>query len=472
MIPKRIQPVSWFRDMPTSHLLGVSSKGLEKQVLRKIAAQEFPGVTIRPEKGHSFVHLITLGAGETFGPNANADYFNEKTANFYFFLPKKNYTLADGLVKYHSTFTKYGAVYREHNNSRKGGTPQGTIVAEMYNQPMHRGELIVKLPDSIWGDDIQKIANGEPVWWSMGAGVPFDLCGLCGNKASTRSAYCEHLKYNKLAITKEGYQIFAINDQPHFHDISRVIIPADRIAGTLRKVASGAVADFEEDVSKLWLPIDLINKIANRREADRATILDKLANIEKRILLEGKTPEETNLSQAAACPVDEDLVTQKLQGIPLEKLISLLNSRKMMLPPRVFMRIVMHKPTEEIPGLAEMPESLGSIFSDLRSGDISELLSDGSYMPGYSSPDRGTAGRVEELEDSLSLETEPVRRRIVIIAIRGGAGNQMQKKASSTRSVQSKILAKEYAKYQLSFLANAGSDDLVHLTALYNSAVV
>ena len=213
MISKRFIPTSWFRDMPTAHLLKIHSKGVDwnqAQFLQKQANSSMVmSCDVSPVPGHSFVHLITMGAGEFYGANNNADYFNEKRASFE--VPehhshggKQEIQLQDGLEKYHRTFMKFGAVYREHNNSKKGGPELGSIHSEWYNPAMHRGELIVKLANDTWAEELQKLARGEPVTWSMGCGVPYDICSICANQARTKKDYCNHLTYQKMSLSKEG----------------------------------------------------------------------------------------------------------------------------------------------------------------------------------------------------------------------------------------------------------------------------
>lgn len=464
MIPKRIQPTHWFPDRPISQLLQVHSHGIERSQLQKIASSEaIKCLDIRPEPGYSFVHVISVAAGEVYGTNNNGDYFNEKCAEFVFPEPigARSRMLDGGLKAYHSTFKKYGGVYRNHQNSKKGFEPQGDVYAEAYNDPMHRGELILKLANDPWAESIQKLATGQHVWWSMGTSVPYDICGMCGNQARNRTEYCRHLRYDMLGLNKEGYQNFAINDTPTFHDISHVVVPAERICFTLDKVASGLT--IEEDISRSWIPVDVMNRVASRTEANRYDILHKLAKIEKRILAEGMTPDEESVS-SAFCPCDEDAMVNKLQGYPLENLLNATTKYSILIPPRAFIRLVVKKPVSEIKGLVGMPDAVRNVFSDFREhGNPEELLSDGSYLPGCGYP--GSVNEVVgNLEESLSLKAEPLRRRIVVIAIRG---QKPLLKQASQPGAEARILAREYAKYQLSFLASA-PDDYVHLTALHN----
>lgn len=474
MIPKRIIPSGWFGDRPTTTMLNVYSKGFDRGQLQKIAADDFVfTVDVRPEKGYSFLHVITTGALETYGANNNADAFNKNAYEFRC-ANGKALQLGGGLEEYHNTFMKHGAVYRNHNNSKKGGIPQGNIIAETVNPVMNRGELIIKVANDNWHDDLEKLASGGMLWFSMGCGVPFDLCSICGNKAPSRQQYCEHLRYDPCGLDKEGHMVFAINDQPYFHDISEVgNNPADRIAGTLQKVAkeSRGIPFVEEDVSRLWVPLSVVNKIASRTERDRLNILDKLAKIEKRIAVDGMSPAECDLTDGFE-EGNTDEIEAKCGKIPLDQLISVLNSEKMMLPPKAFVRIVMKRPLEEIAGLEDLPDAIKDIFSQLKEdGDAEEILDDGSYEPSLHQPARTVASPVKELSDRLSIEDEPVRKRIVIIAIRGGKPER-QKTAvmQKTASPEARILAKEYAKYQLSFLAAGSNERLLHTVAIHNQA--
>ena len=480
MISKSILPSSWFKDYPASHLIDVHSRGVDKMQMAKIAASDYVmHMDIKPEKGKSFVHLITTGAGEYYGPNNNADFFNEKEGTVE--IPhhhktggRKSKSLDGGLSKFHSTFSKYGGVYREHHNSRKGAKSLGDVVLEAYNPAMHRGELVVKLDNEKWASSLNKLASNVPVLFSMGCGVPFDICSVCGNEAKTRSDYCDHLRYNKLGITKEGHQVYAINDKPHFHDISEVAIPADRIAFALAKVASsGSLADMSDvEATHMYLPLSLVSKMGSESEKRNAESLSKLAEIEKKILAEGLSPEDSDLSLAfEGQDVPEDII-KKLQGFPLEDVLGCMANHKIMLPPEAFAQIVLKKGKEDIPGIDGMCSALGDTFTDSECGCASEAVSDSSYTPISPNYWRELEEVAKELKPNLSVEDDPVRRRITLIVIRGD--QPPQKRASMfvepTMSAESRVLAREYAKYQISFLAGIGADKYAHRVVVHNQA--
>jgi hypothetical protein len=479
MIDKRIQPSHTFRDMhSTAHLVGSFSKGLDKDILQKVASASSiidMARDIKPEKGYGYVHLITTGAGDVYGPNNNADFFNKTASQVNIPNPKAGTsgtrTLAGGLKQFHNTFTKYASVYREHFNSKKGGTPLGEVVMEAYNEPMDRGELIVKLPESGWSGELQKLASDSGnVFFSMGAGVPFDICSICGNEAKLTSDYCDHIKYNRLQIDKEGNQAFLYNDQPHFHDISCVGTPADRIAFGLSKVASENehVFAIDSDFNKgLYIPHSLIDKLAGRIIGDRSRTLEKLAEIEKQITLEPSSDDIKVLSDSFSDELDSE-TTKKLTDYPLEDVIGCCNKKDVMLPPKSFVKIVLGNPEGPIDGLEDMEEALPNVFQKLKA-DGAEALQDGSYTSGDSSRHwSGLDELIGNLTGDHSLADEPTNARVVKTIVVGQPKEKVASERPTTApSPSGEYLAKEYAKYQLSFLN--GRDKYAKLVAVHNA---
>jgi len=477
MISKRVLPQVWFGEMPTTNLLQVHARGVDK--MQKFASATFVERSdIRPERGYSFVHVISMGAGEFYGSNSNADFFNEKSSavevpEHYRTGRPQAIVLAEGLSKYHSTFMKYGSVYREHHNSKKGGKSQGALVAEYYCPTMHRGELILKLANDSWSDDLQKLAKGEPVYWSMGAGVPYDLCSWCGNPAKTRKEYCDHMKFQKLAILKDGNQVFCYNDQPHLHDISRVRVPAARIAFALSKVASGIpMQDVDQMAEGLWLPLSMIKDIGSDLEQKYAEIFHKAADIEKRIMVRGMCPEESALSEAFMGGDVDPETLKELKKFPVEDTLAKLSSCKILLPPRSFACLVLKKEATEINGIKDLPYAVRRVFSEVADNGDADVFSDASYVtmtPRYWSGLEKLCGK---LAPEFSIEDEAVQRRLIQSSI--GGGPRLHKRASllvtPTLSAESQYLAREYAKYQVSFLAGAGVNKYVSRIVVHNQA--
>lgn len=482
MISKRFIPSSWFRDIPTAHLLKVHNRGVDwnqARFLQKMAGSELVmHIDVTPEPGYSFVHLITMGAGEYYGANNNADYFNEKRASIE--IPEHHsdgkprvIQLQDGLEKYHSTFTKYGAVYREHNNSKKGGPELGSIHSEWYNPVMHRGELVVKLPNNLWREALNKLANGDSVTWSMGCGVPYDICSWCGNFAKTKKDYCDDLKYQKMSLSKEGHQACAINDQPHLHDISEVRVPAFRAAYALAKVASTGAVPAQDDPDALWLPLSMIGEIGDALEQKYAAAFRKAAEIEKKILAKGMGPAESDLAEAFQNKHVDDETMKELQQFPIGDVLASLNKKEVLLPPNSFCELLLKKPGSEISGIKDLPCCVKKVFSELAESGDNEVFSDSSYTPLSPRHWTGLEESGDKLVDGLSIADEPVKKRIITISIKGGPG--LSKRASllvsPTQSAESRYLAKEYAKYQVAFMAGLGVDKYAHRVIVHNQVI-
>lgn len=161
-------------EFPSSVLLPTFSKGFDPVVLRKQASifeKEYDAFERKP--GHSYIHLISVAAGDYYGPNSRADFYNGCSYRHKFPHPEKNATayidLDGGIGKYHNpTFMKHGGVYTEHFSSRDGAKPQGYIVAAKVNPDMHRGELIIGVKTDLWRDDIEHLSKGHPMKFPSG----------------------------------------------------------------------------------------------------------------------------------------------------------------------------------------------------------------------------------------------------------------------------------------------------------------
>lgn len=177
---------------------------------------------ISPVPGKIYLHINAMGAGEYFGPNKNGDYF-----------PEKN------LLEYYKTFeTSPAHVFRHHVN-KDPAKSIGKVLFAVYNQRMHRVELIAEVDRSLGADIESKIASGQYPSTSMACRTPFDECSICGNRAKTRQEYCTHLTSQLGTQLPDGRKVMAMNIGPlNFFDISIVIRPADITSSILEKVAN------------------------------------------------------------------------------------------------------------------------------------------------------------------------------------------------------------------------------------------
>lgn len=449
MISKRLTN-DQFADQLPSTLLHIFSRGLDQSQLQKMAASPdlaaFGG-KVKPEPGHSFIHLITLGAGERYGSNTWADYFN-KTARCHTSPGMGTAQLADGLSKHHRSFMEHGAVYRNHHNATKGGTPKGEIVWEGLNDRMDRGEVVIKVANDAWHVELDKIARGEPVFWSMGCGCPDDMCSYCLNRAPNRTKYCDHLKFQKHAIMDNGVQVSALTDRPIFHDISEVPTPADRIANHLAKVAAaGHYVPLEEDQG-LYVPLSVMRQVLGNKARIRVDVVEKVA----------ASQEMASVGQIPPLdPVDEAEIVAGLSKYAFTDVMVELKNAHIVLPPRTFARILLGNKTDSIAGLEKMADAVGEVYSQLRNGIGSqEILEDGSYFPTQTLPSApGVVREVRKHQQKLALSPEAIARRVAAFEL-SPAEHQ---KTASAPSPEVQCLAREYVKYQLSVLSGIDSPD-------------
>jgi hypothetical protein len=203
----------------------------EHSHLTKTAAEYHPEIanyinSARKIPGKTQILITALGSGEFWGCNVNGDYFPEAALSHF------------GEDYGYKTF-EYNAKIFKHHINKDPKASYGDVALSVYNPQYHRVELIVVLDNALAPEIAERIDNGDYPEWSMGCRVPYDICSICGNKARTRKEYCDHLKYYMGRIHPEsGKQAYAINATPKFFDISQVLIGADKIAKTLKKVAS------------------------------------------------------------------------------------------------------------------------------------------------------------------------------------------------------------------------------------------
>jgi hypothetical protein len=195
------------------------------------------GITKADRRDNCYVLVNALGAGEFFGSNINADYFEWDVLSH----PGADYG--------YRTFLN-AHVFQHHKN--KDPTKAfGVPVLSVLNHPMKRVELITKLNRAkakIEGADgiIHRIDTGDFPDVSMGCRVPYDVCSICGNKSKTKNDYCQHMRpsndmrdlWGPNKILADGRKIFVRNPHARFFDLSFVFIGADKTAKAMAKLAS------------------------------------------------------------------------------------------------------------------------------------------------------------------------------------------------------------------------------------------
>ena len=475
---KVVFPHAFNFNAPVARLIDVHSRGVDRDWMQKRAAVLTDELkSVRPEKGHSFIHLITMGAQEYYGANRNGDGFNEKSAKWELPEPKKGtqkiITLDGGLMQGHRTFTKYAHVYKDHVN-KDPDLSSGSIHAEAYNPEMHRGELIIKVSNEKFGPELEKLASGDDIAFSMSCKVPYDICSICGNRAPSRKEYCDHLKNEMGRVKEAGHQVFAINDRPLFFDISSVFRPADRIAYGLRKVASaaGTVEEFIPsaqlaELLNISAPRSVLMDTSPRHVQEKLAAMERMAAMEKQIEATGRLvgPE---LGCAAEGGID-DGDAETMRSVDWNELMGTLSQAKICLPVRDFFRLILGDKYNSVAGEMDSVQSLlpGIFGRMLDSGDeVEDVTGMKTYDPGTSLVPKSVRNIVDSQKPGMSLEVGPARRRMSITVIKSGGVPQaeIRKFASDMRpSNQAKYLAKQYAAYQLAFVraAEGAGDGLV-----------
>lgn len=253
---------------------------------------------IKPAHGKMYLHINAMGAGEYYGSNKNADYF-----------PESN------LLQYYKTFeTSPAHVFRHHIN-KDPAKAIGKVIFAIYNERMHRVELIAEVDKNLGSDVEDRILHGDFPSTSMACKTPYDVCSICGNKAHTRQEYCIHLRSELGKIMPDGRRVMALNVGPlKFFDISIVIKPADVTSSVLQKVAySQEVVSGSAEQAELEGVSDTIKQAS----------LKKLSELIKEI--DGGYVDRANssLEGILAATRDPDLSTIKaFQQVPMEVVLA------------------------------------------------------------------------------------------------------------------------------------------------------
>ncbi len=479
---KVIPPGSFSFDEPAMRLVDVHSRGVDRGWMYKRAAMFSREILdLRPEPGHSYLHLLAMGALESVGVNRNSDGFNEKAGMYEVPEPApgvhKHIKLAGGLMEYYPTFVTNGHVYPHHRNTDPSKAI-GSIKHAAYNKDMRRVELIIRVPHGPdWDTELQKLAEGKDLAVSMAAKVPYDTCTICGNRAPSRAQYCDHMAKHATEITKSGHQIGNINDQPNFFDISKVFKPADRIAYVLHKVASAGDlllplttgAQLAEELGLGALSPVTFKQSAIARKLAAA---NKLAEIEKII----ETVAHGNMAGGCATAPIGDSDMSQLQGCNLCDTLQSLNDAKICLSVQDFFRLVMggSKCAAQASDISMVEKMLPGLFTRLqKSGALANLAADESYSPSGRQASRFVRATIEKLGADHSVSLAPVTHRASTAIISGRAMNVKTACEVTNTTKNAEFLSNEYAKYVITFAGVHDEDPIAtRLTVLRNYLTV
>ncbi len=479
---KTVMPGSW-NDEPMSSLVDVHSRGVDFAWLQKrAAAGVFKDLELQPEKGAAFIHLIAMADDELYGANRNGDSFLKAGKLIHAVEPHDGKTTSlrinCGNVDRHQTFEKYAKVYLHHRN-KDPKKSHGDVVKSAHNEALGRVELIIKVPlNEVWEKDVEKMASGElgPPF-SMSCRVPFDVCSYCLHKAASRKDYCDHLKHQMTLLTKEGHQIRAINDYMTNFDISRVTVPAERIAYGLLKAAGvgGVVSGAELSEGMVFFPPEaddpyqLFGGISSKLAAAR-----KLAEMEKEIETAGSESSYFG-SLARGLPghalpesAHARLETQARSSFP--DILGAMADAKIALCLPDFMRITLGKQA------ASKLAHLVPAAQEKLAGAFTRVLSNPDALSEFSLGSGVVSGNVyrliEEITPGFALSEKAAHRRVVLSVVSGAAAPRVKSAAavSETEKDVATAIADVYARYKVAAYerATAGNENkpLTALTVL------
>jgi hypothetical protein len=424
--------------------------------------------------------MIAMGDAEKYSANRNGDIFFGEGRTVHFPEPKSggpgHYKVACGTKDRAWTFEKYAKVYRHHKN-KDPKKAEGEVKKAAYNPDMARVELLVRVDNDKWDKELEKLASGEDIPVSMSCKVPADYCSICGNRATKKEEYCPHLKKHMGSITKSGHVVGAINDNMVFFDISRVTVPADRIAYGLVKVAEadhvigGAERAEELGLDTFCAPPDEFENFDLYKLSTTLASLKKLADMEKRVPGSIDSVVASSISEEEE-PDDEEL--KKLSSVRSEVMdvLGLMADRGICLSLPSFAKVITGEKFAAITDEVKVAQALqrGIFERMLKSAAVDTTLSE-PFELGAKLVRAEAREIVERMIPGASFAKEAVAQRASLATLKGnkqiGFAKQSNHENQGTSTVASK-LAELYAHYKLAFVTRHGDDLSLMLAVAQN----
>jgi len=200
---------------------------------------------LNPDPNFLYLLIVALGAADFWGSNVNGDAFFEKAllqTQSPMEAMKNPAPYTGQQMPRYKTFIF--AKIRKHHQNKDEHPDYGHVELPVYDNAMKRVMLIVAVDRKKAPDIVSEAEAGNPIVWSMGCKISQDICSICNKPSKKISEYCDHLKFQMNQVLPSGEKVFAINPTPRFFDISKVLIPADKTAFTLMKVASERTSEI------------------------------------------------------------------------------------------------------------------------------------------------------------------------------------------------------------------------------------
>lgn len=390
--------------------------------------------TIRPSPNKLYVLVNAMGAGEFYGANVNGDYFEEKQLR-----PDPSEPFADEFG--YKTFLTAG-VYRHHVNKDKERS-YGDVVCAVYNELMHRVELILcldraKAKEFGHGQVIEDLDAGKNPAVSMGCRVKYDVCSICGHKSPTRSDYCTHTVSMMNQVMPDGRKVFVYNPRPRFFDISFVLIPADRTGYAMLKVARARGARLSADAA-----IEA-GMHTEPGPGEKRSYQQKLSKIVKVVPAMSANVMPTVTSGEPDLP---ERILHRMSGMPLGRALSTTAAAGIVLSPEEYQRVVLMRMGRS--GLADDLQRHNCCFSPTDAVDRSVGLG----------PEQGTSSSLlQELGSMLSARsafTPQLVKRVYVVKLGSVVAPTVSRRVPNDEVLG--LVAAGYNGYRELLLEKAGS---------------
>ena len=439
---------------PLSEIIKISSTGsLDPNFTKQANLYEQILEGYVPTPGKTAVHTIAMTSSDKYGFNRNGDGWS-----------------MENLKRDHPTFVKHAKVYRHHSNTPSDPS-YGVVKASIYNEDMDRVELLIELDDSKCAEELTLLEKEGSFPVSMACRIKYDVCSICENRAKTASEYCSHVKENLGQILDDGRAVGVDNPYSTFFDISRVVRPADRVAYTLKKAASGLTTGGAKLAQELGytLPMDLLLESMPKDAAERAELLAKLSDMEKRV--EGTmTPHLSTLTDEEKKKNLE--LSKKLSSyansFELDKVMRSLADNNVMLSANEYVTMMTGAPMADKVA-AEVISYLPRLYTEANlKGET--IVKSSMYTPS----DMAVTGKIQD----IVAELKPSRQLDSHTFLHGSIAYNAKTANCGSMAISSEArsLAEEYARYQLEILRNvkqscnvADFDNKFFLSILFNT---
>ena len=442
-------------NQPLSEIVKVSAKGvLDSKLIKQANLYSQILENYTPSPGKTAVHTIAMTSSDKYGFNRNGDGWT-----------------TENLKRDHPTFIKHAKVFRHHNNTASDPS-YGIIKASIYNEDMDRVELLLELDDSKCAEELSLLEKEGSFPVSMACRIKYDVCSICKNRAKTAAEYCSHVNNSLGQILDDGRAVGVDNPHSTFFDISRVIRPADRVAYTLRKAASATTTQGGAKLAQelgYTLPMSLLLESMPKDAAERAEILDKLSDMEKRIdgvmtpHMSTTTPEEKKKNLELA-----KKLSSYANSFELDKVMRSLADNSVMLSANEYVTMMTGNPMS-----SKIAAEVGSYLTKLYT-HVSSFGEDIVKSSMYTSADMAVGGKIHD----IVCEFIPTRQLDSASFMHGGIAHDEKVASCGIIKVgaDAEALAKEYARYQLETLRNVKKscnvgdfDNKLFLSILFNT---